>query len=346
MAKSVLLSDAIDEYLGLLTLAQTKGTVAGNRTTLKALLREVGNIYTKNLDPRHGDKMLAVFSETRGPGAIQTAFSHLRGFSSFLRQRLYLAFNHEPFGNRLPARVEQQKLQIPETQFSELLDAAVHPVERMVIAMGLFLFLRQSEIKLVRLQDVDLEAGRIEVTVVKSKIVDSMPISEELDREIRRWMLWYEQNTPRDLRPTDHLCSGRTAARFFGHPTGEYGSNWAIHLRPEKPINRPERYIHKALEILGYATRDTDGKSLSEGVHTLRRSGARALYDKLIGEGYDGAIRTVQAMLHHKSVQTTEIYLGINLDKKRRDDLIRGRSMYGAVEAATPLRLVSGEGHR
>lgn len=78
----------------------------------------------------------------------------------------------------------------------------------------------------------------------------------------------------------------------------------------------------------GESIRDESGSSLSEGVHTLRRSGARALYDRLVSEGYDGAMRTVQSMLHHSSIQTTEHYLGIHLDKKRRDDVVRGKHLF------------------
>lgn len=76
-------------------------------------------------------------------------------------------------------------------------------------------------------------------------------------------------------------------------------------------------------------------------MHTLRRSAARALFDRLATEGYDGALRLVQAMLHHAQSSTTEHYLGLTLDKKRRDDIIRGESMYPAWTAASKIRKVS-----
>jgi len=49
---------------------------------------------------------------------------------------------------------------------------------------------------------------------------------------------------------------------------------------------------------------------------------------ELVHSGYDGAMRTVQSMLHHASVTTTEGYLGIQLDKKRRDELVKGNRMF------------------
>jgi hypothetical protein len=33
-------------------------------------------------------------------------------------------------------------------------------------------------------------------------------------------------------------------------------------------------------------------------------------------------------MLHHKSTQTTEKYLGLNVDVKKRNDLLRGTQMF------------------
>jgi hypothetical protein len=68
---------------------------------------------------------------------------------------------------------------------------------------------------------------------------------------------------------------------------------------------------------------------MMEGCHTLRRSGARALFDDLVERGgYDGVLRHVSAMLHHKSTLMTERYLGLDVDVKKRNDLIRGKKMY------------------
>ena len=77
----------------------------------------------------------------------------------------------------------------------------------------------------------------------------------------------------------------------------------------------------------------------------MRRSGARALFDQLVQDGYDGAIRTVQAMLHHTSVTTTEVYLGIHLDKKRRDEAIRGKVMF-PVSAENVVELGVARGNK
>jgi len=63
--------------------------------------------------------------------------------------------------------------------------------------------------------------------------------------------------------------------------------------------------------------------------------------------GYDAALRTVSAMLHHKSSATTEQYLGLSSERKRRDDRLRGRPFLSALvstENVVPLRRTAGGG--
>ena len=81
-----------------------------------------------------------------------------------------------------------------------------------------------------------------------------------------------------------------------------------------------------------------------EGGHTLRRSGATALYDQLTFMGHDRAIRICQAMLGHSSVQTTEIYLRLDLDRKVRNDLLAGKPMFPDRGEGTVVPLVTDSG--
>lgn len=344
MAKSIRLDEAIKEFLEVSALTNAEGTVKGHKSCLLKLLKEVGNIYTKSLGAQHATMMLKVLVKTQQPSTIRTEFSRLRAFSAWLRQNQYLGANDEPFAMKTPQVPEKDKLQIPASEFGDLLDAASGPVERAAMALGLYLFLRQGEVRSLLIQDWDIEAHLMHVKVHKSKTVDVMPISEELHEELTNYMAWYRDVAPVDLLPTHHLITGRSAPQVIGRP-GVFGAaDFNRVIQPDRPCYRPEQYVQTAMRRLGYKTHNDDGSSLSEGFHTLRRSGARALYDYLIEEGYDGAGRTVQAMLHHKHFSTTEGYLQIGLDRKRRDDLIRGKSMYGRSKSAPVLRLVAGEG--
>lgn len=344
MAKSIRLQDAVDEFLEISAITLSPGTVKGHKSCLLKLVDQAGNIYTKNLGAQHATMMLKLLSKTQQPSTIRTEFSRLRAFTTFCRQNQYIAVGVDPFARKTPKVPEKQKFMLPESEFGDLLDAAKGPVERAAMAIGLYLFLRQGEMMSLKIQDWDVAAKILHVTVHKSKTVDDMPVSEELEDELTQFMAWYSANSSVPLEPGHYLIPGRTASLLRGQ-RGVFGAtNFDRRIIPGKPCNRPEEYVQFAMRQLGYQTRDgRTGESLWEGFHTLRRSGARALYDHLIDSGHDGAGRTVQAMLHHKHFSTTEGYLGIGLDKKRRDDLIKGKSMYGRQQAHV-LRLVAGEG--
>lgn len=103
-------------------------------------------------------------------------------------------------------------------------------------------------------------------------------------------------------------------------------------LRPTRPVGTLHRIATRALDKINYPTRGEDGESLREGMHTLRRSAARARFDVLESLGYDGAIRHVQTMLGHATMAMTEHYLGLHLDRVKRNELVRGRPMFSTGE--------------
>lgn len=75
---------------------------------------------------------------------------------------------------------------------------------------------------------------------------------------------------------------------------------------------------------------------------------ARAVFDQLVKTtGYDGALRTTSAVLNHKNATTTEMYLGLSSERKRRDDLMRGKPFLSAMvdtSNVVTLRTVGGDG--
>ena len=106
-------------------------------------------------------------------------------------------------------------------------------------------------------------------------------------------------------------------------------------------MTHPERVVQSALALVGLPTDH-------EGVHTLRRAGARNFFDFLVADpsfGYDGALRTVSAFLHHKNVATTEHYLGLSSERERRDKVLRGQRFLAAmVDQSNVLELSRGSG--
>lgn len=338
------LSETIQEYLRSCSSAGDKPSTVRNKTrTLDHFLTVVGNIQTRNITPQHVDTFFAAMQSKRhSPGTLNNHLFTLRHYFRWCSQRKYRGIGDDPSSGRRPYRQpERRRMFVPRADFDRLLDSAPHPRDRIVVALGLYLFLRQSEIASLKISDVDLDEATVWVTVHKTGQIDPMPITRELDRELRRWLTWYSV----DSGPLDgswYLCPAKMGPKFVGTGQGKLvqverpGST----LRVTSKMSHVEDCVKRALVSAGYPIRDDNGKSTMEGVHTLRRSGARALFDDMVdNRAYDGAGRTVQAMLHHKNFTMTERYLQLDLDRKRRDDLLRGQSMFTEVDMANVVEL-------
>jgi site-specific recombinase XerC len=340
-----LLSDTIDEYLVARRAAGYRpNTVRNDDFNLRQLLALVGNIQVKNVTSRHIDSFMA---EGAGRGLSATTLNlrlaTVHGFFRHCIQRRYVASNNDPTANRRAYREAKRiRLRVPVVDFGRLLDSAPDARDRIVVALGLYLLLRESEIRLLRVRDVGLAAGSMDVMVPKSAKSDTMPICTELDAELRRWLTYYSSHVRRSLKPTDALAPAWERAQIQRQPDGLYRVQSSAMLEPDHPYSTPHRSVQAALVACGFATHDADGKSLREGVHTLRRSAARARFDALSEMGVDRALRHVQAMLHHSQISTTELYIGLDADRTARDTMLRGEVMFPAAVKAAAIRKVVG----
>lgn len=340
------LSESISEYVASRkSHGYATNTIKNDRQALDRLLVAAGNIPTAKLDANHIDATMAAASQTRGPGAMNAMQSSLAAFIKWAQQRGHLPRSSDPLAGRRYQKVQpRDRLRIPAADFGRVLDAAGrhHPRDRAIIAVGLFLMLRQSEARDLRVGDVNLADGEITVRIPKTKQVDVMPISSELDAELRVWLTAYTETVGK-LHPEWFLLPTRFSNSVLRDAaTGRYagdGTGQAVGLRPLKPCVRVHEVVKRSLGTAGYSV------ERMEGMHTLRRSGARALFDELSQAGYDGALRTVQAMLHHASSTMTERYLGISLDKRTRDRKLSGKLMFPSLQADNVVSLtVASEG--
>ena len=326
MARPVIrLSEAVDEYLeSRLARGFSPNTNRTSRQALDRLLEEAGNLYVKSIGPKHIDAVFAAKAGVWSKATGALMLTHYRSFFAWARQRGYMPKDFDPCsGWKIRKNKPADALRIPVLRFEELLDAAEHPRDRMYIALGLFLFLRSSEIVALRIKHVDLGAGTIKVKIFKTDDLDYMPISEELDRELRRYLTWYTQThgvpdpewflVPAKDAPPVHLENGQLRVM-----------SKKARLRPTKQMGQPYLMVRRVVESLGYSGHRVGG-------HTLRRSGARAYFDHLGEEGYDRAIQRVRAMLHHSTAAMTELYLGLDVEKHQRDERLRGQPMFPAL---------------
>lgn len=341
MAASIKFSDAIEEFISS-RRAQGKSpaTVRQDGYNLRRLLTDTGNIYVSNLSHVHIDKHFGSrpdWGVAHRSGKIRT----FRMFFAWATRRKYFR-GYDPLGEYKTGRRQsnEDKLRLPRHRFSDLLGAAPHPRDRILIALGLYLFLRPGESTLLKIGAVNLELGDVAVVVPKTHDSDLMPITTQLDKELRQWLTYYTTECG-PLQDDWYLVPSKTGALRAPAPAGRFGSGNVIsegRLRPDVPMSAPGRAVKRALQGIDL---DTSG----EGGHTLRRSGARAYFDYLVDEkGYDGALRQVSSMLHHSSTVTTEWYLGLTLDRHKRNAELRGKSMFGEPEADNVIKLHSHHG--
>lgn len=291
---------------------------------MRWFLTSVGNIYVQNITSRHVDDHLAERRRVLKESTLNLHLAILRAFFKFAEHRRMLGRNGNPVamhkGRKVPDR---PRLRVPVHDFPRLLDATQHPRDRIVVAIGLYTLIRQSAMRLLRVADVGLADGYLEVFEPKTGKRDAKPIGAELDAELRRWLTWYGQELGRPLAPDDFLVPAKERPGFVHGRVLVVGK-----LDPSRAVTRPHLPVQAALIGCGYATRDELGRATGEGVHTLRRSAARAMFDRLVEDGHDGAIRIVQSMLGHSTLATTEHYIGVEPDRRRRDEIIRGKQMF------------------
>ncbi|HUX71501.1 MAG TPA: tyrosine-type recombinase/integrase, partial [Cellulomonadaceae bacterium] len=245
--------------------------------------------------------------------------SRLRTFFEFCSRRGWV--DQDLLIDIRPKRVvREQRLQLTAGELQQLLGVP-DPRERALISVAMNTGLRASTITSLRVKDVDLQSGSLHVVVTKSAYEDQLPITSDLDRELGSWLITYAQEIGRPLAPDDYLVPSRGLRRnrmIDGRWTGSWGD-----LEPNVRIVHAAAIIKRALERqLGITT------VKGEGIHTVRRSVARIVFEQASSQGHDGALRVAAALLGHSSTAATEIYLGVSADRRKRDDLMRGRSLF------------------
>jgi integrase len=318
------LHDAITEFRDhSYARGLAKNTIENRLQVLNKALDLWGNIQVRSIAARHIDML---FSVNRWSSSTSNLYlGQLRIFFDWCRAHKYMPMDEDPTLGWRSLRVERkEKLRIPVAQFNDLLDSCRHPLDRMVCALGLYTFLRGSEMSTLRVEDVrllDSDTPVLSIYRHKTKEADSLPICEELRVEIHRWYVWLSATigipqphwflTPRRLPDSKYFGASRIAEVL--EP-----------VDPTRQFTHPYRAVQRALKVLDYPT-------LGEGEHTLRRSGARALFDELRLQGYDGALMRVSSMLGHKSSKVTETYIGLGLERQQRNEQLSGKLMFPSV---------------
>ncbi|HEV7196063.1 MAG TPA: tyrosine-type recombinase/integrase [Pedococcus sp.] len=331
----VRLSEALERFVLHCEAQHARRTVYAYRITNVALLAHTGDLYADELRPVHLDRWFAHLrgphvdsrGRRRGPigaGGFNAYLSRVRPFLTwmYLNDLIDRDFGKTLHRMRRPHRV---KLQLDAAQVRALLEDAATPRDRALIAVGFFTAMRRSELQAIRLRDVDLDRGTVFFRVWKSDTEDVLPLGPELRSELHRWLAEYERNVHRHhhrgLLPAHYLIPAYLPRRYAPGLTvvdGQAQRNVTFGaLNPAKPAAHSYRVVKDGLRRLGLPDHH-------QGVHTLRRSAARQMFDTLVQtRRYDGALRVVQALLHHSTLATTEEYIGLTTEALTRDEFLR-----------------------
>lgn len=332
----ITLFEAVERYLDQRRTNYAKTTYENDMSVLNRFAKATGNIQMRNLTHEHVDKWFL---------SIQTTVKEASSLNNY-RKRLNLFFLYsaragwtrggDPLINVKVRRIMRRKrLQLPPDVLVSLLDLAETARDRAFLATAMNTALRASELVALRVGDVDLRNGRLAVTITKTAEEDEMPMTLELQNELRRWLAIYSNDIGQPLQSAMALFPARTGPRFTyrEHEGRAVRSTRPASWVPTRPMGGPSLVIQEVLRKAGYPTK-------GEGVHTIRRSVARAYFDQETALGYDGALRSTQALLHHADGSTTEGYLGLSHETKRRDQILLGKSFLTALAGTSDADVV------
>ena len=332
----VLLEDAINDFLRFRSsMDLSKNTIKQDASTLRQFMGVTGNIYVHSIADHHITLFFEKGARTRQPQSLRNDHTRLDVFFAWARKTGRMGRDNDPlYGRRKPRQVKRERQRIHVSKFPALLDMAEirEPRDRIALALLLYTLGRDGEITSLRIRDVDLAGGHIRMMIHKTRQEDMLPICAELDAELRKWLTHYAE-TVGFLEPGYFLVPSRQTGPVYrdGRIVGAYTQSYV----PTTAVGELAKIVKPAMRDIGFDTSDR------EGAHTIRRSGARALFERLLAEGVDYSLEIVQSMLHHASRSQTETYIGYEPSRHKRDDLIRGKSLYGVTGNVTQLRSVS-----
>lgn len=329
------LAEAIEEFCAFRAAhGDAHNTVRNTAQVLKKALKEWGNIPVHSIGPQH---ISALFSANDWAASTRNQYrSHLVGFCAWARSCNYMSRDQDPLAGwgavRVP-EVERPRLSVEE--FNAVLAAATHPRDRMIIALGIFTFLRGSEISSLTIGDVDFTANELQVYRIKTKQADRLPMSSQLRDELVRWINWYRQDQG-TLEPAWYLTPAKERDEWISLGQGRLlRTSRDASLKPTVRETKPYRPVQRAVRKLGWETRGV-------GNHLLRRSGARTYADQLRQEGDTGYLMATASMLGHRDSRQTEHYIGWDTERNNRNERIKGKVMFPQMLEEPSLRLIEG----
>lgn len=256
---------------------------------------------------------------------------HIESLNAFLGWAQTVGYLRPPFtkeslmrGYKIRKPQREEKIYVAASRFAEAFKAAdqASPRHRALLALVVYTLARQSEISALKLGDLDLDSRELSVYRQKRNRRTLVGLVPELADEMRTWLAIYAETTGCDSAE----AMVRDHPDWYLVPTIPRGATWGKGVVPTSPSGSLERHSQRILSLLGYQN------LTGEGMHTWRRSGARAMFLHLRDTlGFDGALVRVQTMLDHEMPQMTLKYIGMEQEREALNEWLKDNSMYGTT---------------
>lgn len=273
-------------------------TIRGVKVSLRKLITFLENEKVFELEHLTYDiledfQQELAFSITKKgtPLAIQTQIHHLcnvRSFTEYLYDRDYLY--HDP-GKKIKIPKEPRSLPkviLSTAEIKKLMKApdlrtAKGYRNRVILEILYDTAIRRSELCLIKLSDLDLDAGYARITG-KGNHERVVPVSQRVSKLIKNYILFIRSEFIQSQDDCGYLILNRWGSQM--HPNGIWGA------------------VNRCVVLSGIKKRIS--------THSLRHACATHMLK-------NGApIRHIQEMLGHASIQTTQIYTRVTINDLKK----------------------------
>lgn len=293
--------------------------------------RQFSSITTQDLSRvLYGPDGITLGKSSRRANTQRAAINGLFGYGYSMGWRRDLLGAPRPV-MRVTSPARPLTTRLTADQLAALLTHAEYPMTRALVATAMNTALRISDVLKIQLGDLDLATGDLAVVTQKTRLTDVLPVTLDLDAELRRYLVWLTAETGVTVR--DREMRFRELYLFPGF---RHGGFTRTHV-PERPVSY--RWANAQLAGL-YAACGIEVEP-REAWHVIRRSVARIYFDSLRTDvSFDHALRQTSALLGHRLAATTELYLGLNAERQARDESLRGKRLIVPSQNVSVLRKV------